>query len=380
MNRSYLVGFLPLLCITSTQLNAADWEKAHNHLSTFFGVQNNDNLFNTSQQMVSDQRLNAGLQWDWLGLFEGFGVQWPLSVERMYYLDTDDLDNTAYKLQPELRLFLSQQTDLAIKANLTKQQYLAGDGAAEFLSQTDRALTETQQGVQSTVSFGRAPDIQNIQLTLGTELRRQSVQDQSISRLDSDFATLNYSHKFNENIAFVFDASRRQEQQNLLASDINLYGAGISVKWTGQQFFRLTAGRFDRQFALEQLDETSGSYWQLNNLWQLDARWQLELQSGRRSVLSYSAQSISQLDTEHSARLGWQFDQSHQFSAFVSQLTSRLDQTNYRRTRNAVGASWQWQWAQQWQSMLNLSKVEQTFAQNPDRDRLEVAAQVSWTW
>ena len=380
MNRSYLAGFIPLLFVTSAQISAADWEKAHNEVSTIAGVQSSNNLFNTAAQQQQDQRLYAGLNWDWLGLFEGFGLQWPLQLQRRQYLDNSSLDTTLYQLQPELRLFLTPQTDLSLQASLNKQQFLAGDSAAEFLPLTAGALDETQHGVQTMLSFGRAPDTQNLQLKIATERRRQKVQGQLFSQLDSDMAGFNYSHKLNENIAFVLDLARRQEQQNQRDSDLNQYGAGISVQWTGQQYFRLTAGRFVRSFSDQQLDDATGSYWQFNNLWQLDGRWQFELQSGRRSVLSYASQSISQLDTEHLAALRWQYDQSHQLAASVSRLVSRLDQSSYRRTRDAVSASWQWQWAQQWHSLLQISQVQQRREQQPDRNRLELTAEVSWAW
>ncbi|WP_031568390.1 hypothetical protein [Rheinheimera texasensis] len=380
MNRSYLTGFIPLFIVTSAQISAADWEQAHHEVSTVAGVQSSNNLFNTAVQQLQDQHLYAGLNWDWLGLFEGFGVQWPLQVRRRQYLDQTNLNATLYQLQPELRLFLTPQTDLALQATLNKQQFLAGDDAAEFLSPEAGALDETQQGMQAALSFGRAPDTQNLQVKLATEQRRQKVQDHLYSQLDSDLAELNYSHKWNENVALVLDIARRQEQQNQRDSDVNQYGAGIAVQWTGQQYFRLTGGRFVRSFAGQQLDDATGSYWQLNNLWQLDSRWQLELQSGRRSVLSYASQSISQLDTEHLAAVRWQYDQSHQFAAQVNRLVSRLDQSNYRRTRDAIGASWQWQWAQQWRSVLQVSQVQQSREQQPDRNRLEVAAEVSWAW
>lgn len=380
MNRSYFTGFIPLFIVTSTQVSATEWDNAHNDVGTFFGVQNNNNLFNTGEQQRTDQRLYAGLNWDWLGLFEGFGVQLPARLQRQHYLDVKDLDVTTYQLAPEFRLFLTAQTDLAFKATLEKQQYLAGDGAAEFLPVTAQALNETLQGLQSSISFGRAPDTQNLQLSLGTERRRQKVQQQLLSQLDSDFATFNYSHKLNENVALVLDLTRRQEQQNQADSDLNQYGGGVSIQWTGQQFFRLTAGRFVRSFAGQPLADASGSYWQLNNLWQLDNRWQLELQSSRRSVLSYASQSISQLDTEHLASLHWAYDQSHQFSVVAKKLQSQLDQAIYQRNRTALGASWTWQWAQQWRSLVNISQVRQTQAMTADRNRLELTAEVSWAW
>ncbi|TXH96322.1 MAG: hypothetical protein E6Q75_07435 [Rheinheimera sp.] len=380
MNRSYLTGFISLFIVTSAQTSATDWEQAHHEVSTIAGVQSSNNLFNTAALQQHDQRLYAGLNWDWLGLFEGFGVQWPLQVQRRQYLDNTALDATLYQLQPELRLFLTPHTDLSLQATLNKQQFLAGDAAGEFLSPEAGVLDETQQGMQASLSFGRAPDIQNLQVKIATERRRQKVQDQLYSQQDSDMAAINYSHKVNENVALVLDVARRQEQQNQRDSDVNQYGAGVAVQWTGQQYFRLTGGRFVRSFAGQQLDDTAGSYWQLNNLWQLDSRWQLELQSGRRSVLSYASQSISQLDTEHLAAVRWQYDQSHQFAAQISRLNSRLDQSNYRRTRDAISASWQWQWAQQWCSLLQVSQVQQSREQQPDRNRLEFTAQVSWAW
>ena len=176
------------------------------------------------------------------------------------------------------------------------------------------------------------------------------------------------------------DVARRQEQQNQLSTDLTQYGGGLAVQWTGQQFFRLTGGRFSRSYAADQLAKVTGSYWQLENVWQFDQRWQLQLQSGRNSVLSYATGSVSQLDTRHAASMRWQYDQSHQFSIELSQLTSRLDQDDYHRTRDALGAGWRWQWAQQWQSLVQLSQVRQRQQQQLNRDRVELMAEVSWSW
>ena len=60
MNRSYLVGFVPLFLITSAQSVAADWDQAHNDLSAFLGVQSNTNLFNTAMQRQSDSKWHRG--------------------------------------------------------------------------------------------------------------------------------------------------------------------------------------------------------------------------------------------------------------------------------------------------------------------------------
>lgn len=380
MNRSYLIRCIPLFLFNPSLGVAADWEQAQNQFETFLGVQNNNNLFNTATDQFSDSAFRAGVQWDWLELFEGYGVNLPLLLQRQQYNDAKGLDASLYQLQPQIRFFLSEQTDLAVKAVLQKDQILAGDAAAEFLAVSDQALIAKQSGVETVLSFGRAPDIQNLQITVGTDRRRQQVREQLLSRLNGDYAGVHYSHKLNESVALVAELSRRQEQQNQLETDLNQYGAGVAVQWTGQQFFRFTAGRFSRSYAGAHLDSSSGTFWQLNNLWQLDSRWQLELTSGRNSVLSYAGQSISQLDTQHQASLHWQFDQSHRFSLVAGRLRSELDQSDYRRDRRSVGGRWQWQWVQQWQSVLQLNQVQQQQHQQPARNRLELSAEVRWSW
>lgn len=380
MNRSYLARFVPLFIVTSTPAIAADWDKAHNNVVAFFGMQSNNNVFNTAEQRQADVRQTAGVGWDWLGLFEGYGVQLPVQVSRQNYRDTADLAETLYKLQPQMRFFLSAQTDLAIQATLEKDQILAGDGAAEFLQSTDKAFLAEHSGLEATVQFGRAPDTQNLRLTVGTDQRQQRIRDKIYSELDSDSAQGQYSHKLNENIALIVDVASKQENQNRIDSSLLQYGAGISVQWTGQQFFRLTGGRYDRRYPSTVLSSVSGSFWQLDNLWQFDERWQLQVQSGRSSVLSYATTSISQLDTHHLLSLRWQYDQSHQFGAEISRLISNLDQDKYYRTRSAVGANWRWQWAQQWHSVLQLSQVRQSQHLQADRNRLELAAEVTWSW
>lgn len=380
MNRSYLIRCIPLFLFNPSLGIAADWEQAQNQGATFLAVQHNNNLFNTATDQISDQAVRAGIQWDWLELFEGFGVHLPIVLQRQQYNDAEGLDISLYQLQPQVRFFLSEQTDLAVKAVLQKDQILAGDAAAEFIAVSDQALVAKQSGVETVLSFGRAPDIQNLQLTLGTDRRQQQIQEQLFSRLDGDYAGAHYSHKLNESVALVAQLSRRQEQQNQLETDLNQYGAGVAVQWTGQQFFHFTAGRFSRSYADTNLNDTKGTFWQLNNLWQLDSRWQLELSSGRSSVLSYADQSVSQLDTQHQASLHWQYDQSHRLSLVAGRLTSALDQSDYRRDRRSFGGRWHWQWAQQWQSLLQLSQVRQQQNQQPERKRLELGAEVRWSW
>lgn len=384
MNRSYLTGLITLFSAVSPPINASDWEQAHHHFSAFTAIQHNNNLFNTAAEQQQDQRLQAGLQWDWLGLYEGYGVQLPVLLKRQQWREQAGLDQTLYQAAPELRLFLNPQTDLSLRAVLNKDQALAGDGIAEFVPAAERALVSEQRSLFSTLSFGRAPDVQNLQLTLGTDRQTQDIATRQYTKLDAVSAAAHYSHKLNENLALVLDAERRQEEQNQQQTDLNQYGAGVSVQWTGQQHFRLTAGRFQRSYKPQANQQAAadltGSYWQLSNLWQLDERWQLQLSSGRSSVLSYSTLSVSQLETRHQAQLGWQATASHRLTAAVSRQRSVLDQHAATRSRTAASLIGYWQISQQWQTQLQLSRVSQQHDEDLKRQRTEVAAEVRWSW
>lgn len=384
MNMSYLTAFITLFSTVSTQISAAEWERAHHEFSAFTGIQHNNNLFNTSAAQQQDQQLQAGLQWDWLGLYEGYGVQLPVLLRHQQWREQAGLDQTLYQAAPELRLFLNPQTDLSLRALLNKDQVLAGDGIAEFIPAAEQALVSEQQALFSTLSFGRAPDVQNVQLTVGADRQTQDVATRQYSKLEAVMAAARYSHKINENVALVLDAERRQEEQNQRQTDLNQYGAGVSVQWTGQQHFRLTAGRFQRSFKSQVLQQAaadlSGSYWQLSNLWQLDDRWQLQLTSGRRSALSYSALSISQLETSHQAQLGWQATASHRLTAAMTRQRSELDQNGATRSRTAASLKADWHISQHWHTQLQLSRVSQQHDEDQKPHRTEVSAEVRWLW
>lgn len=380
MKMSYLRCYVTLSLLLPLAANAAaNWEQSQNQLVLATHLHSNSNIFNTAQGQTSARAAELAIQWDWLQLYEGYGVALPLNVSRRNYQTPVADDITLYDAAPELRFFLSEMTDLSLSAQASRKQFLRGDEDAEFLDNDEPTLQVDSQRLEAGIQIGRAPDVQNLLLNLSRSSKEQQSYRRDLQAFDSDAAELRYSHKLNENVAVVLDYALRQEEQNHQATDLSQLGAGLALAWTGNQQLQLVAGRFNRKFA-DQFERATGNYWQLLNNWQLNQQWQLEISSGRQSVLSAALNSVSQLDTRHQVQLQWKPLQQHQFSIGLQRLRSVLDQGDYQRTRSLIALGWLWQPAQQWQLTLNAERVVQSRARQLDRNRHELDLGVRWLW
>lgn len=379
MKMSYLSCYVTLSLLLPLAVSAADWEQSQNQLALASQLHSNSNLFNTSTQQVSARSAELGVHWDWLKLYEGYGVALPLSVSRRSYQSSLAEDVTLYDVAPELRFFLNEMTDVSVSTQASRQQFLRGDEDAEFLADDEPTLQVDSQRAQVGVQIGRAPDIQNLRVSLSRHTQDRQSYRRDLQALDSDSAELRYSHKVNENVAVVLDYALRQEEHNNRATDLNQLGAGVSLAWTGNQQLQLIAGRFNRKFA-DLSERATGNYWQLQNNWQLNQQWQLQISSGRQSVLSAALTSVSQLDTHHQLQLQWEPWQQHQLTMGFKRLRSALDQGDYLRTRSLIAFGWLWQPAQQWQLTFNAERVVQSREQQADRQRQELNLGIRWLW
>lgn len=379
MKMSYLSCYVTLSLLLPLAVSAADWEQSQNQLVLATDLHSNSNVFNTATGQTAARSAELGLQWDWLQLYEGYGVALPLSVKRRSYQTQQIEDVTLYEAAPELRFFLSEMTDVSVSALSSRQQFVRGDEDAEFLANDEPSLQVDSRRAQLALQIGRAPDTQNLRVNLSRSAQDQQSYRRDLQALDSDAAELRYSHKLNENVAVVLDYALRQEEQNNRATDLNQLGAGLALAWTGNQQLQLIAGRFSRKFAGES-ERATGNYWQLQNNWQLNQQWLLQVSSGRQSVLSIAQDSVSQLDTRHQLQLLWQPLQQHQLNFGLKRLRSVLDQRDYQRTRSSVLVGWLWQAASQWQVAVNAERVMQTRAQQIDSNRHELTLGVRWTW
>lgn len=386
MFRPYIFALSALFLGVSSELAASDWTKAKNEFKTTLGVNQTNNLFNTADTTVSAQHLQLGLQYDWLSLYEGFGVYLPAKITSRHYREQSELNDQDYLIAPELKLFLAEAADLTFESRFQRQQLIAGTGSAEFLDPTlQSAARSDQKRFALALQLGRQPDRQNLALRLGTERSRlrsdvpaaAAQLDPLLNQLDSDFLQLDYGHRISENTSILANAQIRKEQQLQTDTDLQQVGGGFLQQWSGSQQLRVLGGYFQR----DSLGiKNSGTFWQVENLWQLSDAWQLLLSSHRLSVLSYASNSISQLDTTYQAQLSYVFSDPHRFTLLAGRRLSRLDEQQLQRKRLEFSFGWDWQLAQDWQSQLSLAHFRQEDSTDPTRNRNEIFWQLSWLW
>ncbi len=377
MFRQYLFVFSTLFLSIHCVAANNDWEQAKHQLRTSVEFVHNSNLYFQPAPAVADEKAAAMLQYNWLGLFEGYGLALPVSIKSGRYADESVLNSTDYQLSPALKLFLSDAADLTVQSHWQRELLLAGSGKAEFLDVSQKSLTDEQKLLQLSLQLGRAPDKQNLKLSVGRMLNEQHSQTQQLTAQQANFLKTDYGHRLNENTSLLLNAEMRREQQDQTPSELQQLGAGWSSRVGGSQQFQLIAGRFWRNTAQQQ---SSGSYWQVQNLSKLSQQWQLELLTSRNSVLSYATDSVSQLDTRHSASLAYQWNDAHQISLILARNLAKLDQQQLQRRRLELAFDWHWQLSTSWQQQLKLQRAK--IEQRPEADKVatEVFWQVSRLW
>lgn len=377
MFRQCLFVFSTYFLLFGSVTAAGEWDRAKNNIRTSLEVIHNSNLYNQADTRLTDQSAAAVLQYDWLGLFEGYGLALPVSIKSRHYNEYSALNANDYQLAPALKFFLADAIDLTLHTRWQRELLLAGSGNAEFLSAEQQSLIAEQKLLQLSLQLGREPDKQNLVLHLGRDLNDQQSQGQAINELESDFIKTDYSHRLNENTALLVNAEARREQQWQTASDMQQLGAGWSSHWGGSQLFRLVVGQFWRD---TESQRSNGSFWQAENLWQLSQQWQLQLLSSRNSVLSYATESVSQLDTLYRAMLTYQWSDAHHFALTAGRRLSALDQQQLQRRRLELALNWQWQLSKEWQQQLRLQRASQRDTELTQKVRTELFWQVSWLW
>lgn len=386
MFRPYIFALSALFLGVSSELAASDWTKAKNEFTTAVGVSQTNNLFNTADTTESAQYLSLGLQYEWLSLYEGFGIYLPAKIISRHYREHSDLNDQDFQMAPQLKLFLAEAVDLTVESQFQRQQLIAGTGNAEFLDPVSQAVARSdQKSFVLAVQFGRQPDRQNLALRMGTARNRlQSDENpafqqahQLLNQLDSDFLQLDYGHRISENTSILANAEMRREQQLQVETDLQQIGAGFLQQWGGSQHLRVLGGYFQRDSLGV---KNSGSFWQVENSWQLSDSWQLLLSSHRLSVLSYATKSVSQLDTTYQAQLGYAFSEPHLFKLLAGRRASRLDEQLLLRKRLEFTFGWDWKLTQQWQSQLSLLHFRQEDSTDATYNRNEISWQLSWLW
>lgn len=377
MKMSYFRSLSPLLVVFSTQALADNWEQARNDGQAKVALQSIDNLFNSAQK-ISANKSSVGASYDWLRLYEGFGLHLPVSLQHHQYSGQSELDYQQWQVQPSARLFLSSAADFTLYSQWSRDASLAGEEQAEFIDAGQQVHWRTHS-VGGTLQLGHAPETQNLTLDIGASRLTQLLNEERINEHNSNKAHVEYSIRFSENARALLSGEYRDEEIRSIQSQLTEVGAGLLYRWTGNQQFKLVAGTFRRSSASTQAQ--TGQFWQVSNDWQLSQQWQLGLSTSRHSVLAQQSQAISQLQTQHQLQLGYQPWQQHQMQFGVSQKTLELDQSQRRRQSLQWQATWRWYITDDWSLLtsyryrsLELDTTADAVVQN------QAALQLEWQW
>lgn len=339
MKMSYFRNLSSLLMVVSAHVHADNWEHARSQGQATVAVASVDNLFNSVPKMSSTTSVVAA-SYDWLGLYEGFGVQTPVSVSQHRYAGFSELNNVQWQAQPAARFFLSDASDLTVFTQLSRHATLAGEEQAEFV-EAGRQTEFRQRAAGVSLQIGHAPELQNFSVQLESAYREQHIDQQSINEHRSKSVHAEYSVRIGENMRVLASSEFRDEEIRQDASKLTEAGVGLSYQWTAAQQFRFVAGAYRRSF--EELTAQTGQFWQLNNQWDLNDQWQLSFGTSRHSVLSQDNQALSQLQTEHKATIAYRPWQQHQLQLAIAKKTIELEQQAQSRAALQWQSRWLWQ-------------------------------------
>lgn len=377
MKMSYFQRVSPLLLVISTGAIGQDWDKARNNGQVDIAATQIDNLLYTADK-TSTTNSSVGVGYDWLGLYEGFGVAMPVSVERNQFSGHSELDHTSYSAAPAVRLFVAPAVDVTLYGSKQHSYAMVGDEQAEFVEHA--AQTEFRHhstGVE--VQFGHAPDTQNLTLNIQRQRRHQYLQSQLSNDQQSTGVSAEYSVLVSENSRLLLSSNYQDEQVQRIDTQLKEFGTGMLFRWSGAQQLKLVAGRFVR--STDNANDISGTFWQAANDWQFNEQWALTVSTSRHSELTHAAQSSTQLTTDYAMQLSYRPWQQHAIAVAVVQRKLALEQLHRNRQTMQWNASWRWQATEHWllATSVQLRALDDSMqASNVRQNKLGVA--VTWLW
>lgn len=345
MKMSYFRSVSTLMLCFSAHVVANNWEQERSEGQLGVTAERIDNLFNSVEKTGSTVT-SSRFAYDWLGLYEGFGLHTPVRVNHNTFSGQSQLNATSYAVSPALQFFVTPSFEVGVHSVVSRDYLLAGDDNAEFALSNEQSEVRNQL-VGVTMQIGHAPDLQNVTLDIYRQKQQRYQLELQQNEQLSSVAQLEYGVLFSENGRFLLSAGYRNEQVQSIDSQLVELGAGMSYRWTGAQEFKAIIGKFRR--SQDDQSEQTGQFWQAANSWQLTSEWNLTAASSRHSLLSYALQTVSQLETQHDLTLQYQPWQQHRFALSVQQRRIALEQQARERDTTQWRADWQWRLSDEWQ-------------------------------
>ena len=343
------------------------WDKEINQFRTSVAVELNDNLYNTTLQPRQSTLVSAEARINTLRLFDGYGLYLPASISSRQVSYDSELNNHDVVFEPQLHVFLSENTEIDFIIRHHDLLKINGDSQAEFL--TSRFLDETFNSAQLSLSLGRAQQLQFLNFDLGQSTRKQTQSNGIFTDIQTNYINSLYGHQLTEDTDWLLHGTYQNEQRLALSSMLYEMGLGFQTDFGSTHQFKLVTGWFERSGD----SKSKGFYWQLEDNWQITELHQLRFLTSQRSEVATSVKALTQLRTRAEVFYQLAISQQHSLNATINYQTIELDNTS------RMNRSWQWQLRWQWQILQDII-AKLSFNQLKTKDNYLLADTVQNRW
>jgi len=320
----------------SSIVHASAWDKDIIQFATSLTLEQNSNLYHSPTESVDSSAYALSIANDSVSLFEGYGIAMPFTIERFSHQQDQNLDNTAYKIDPALRVFWSQDTTLTISTGSSLTQLLSGDLGAEFFSDTKQPIASKKRYLHAALQIGQAPKQQFFNLNTGYE-ENETDANLVISKNDSKHISSQYGYRISEDSYFQVSGRYAWQQANLRSTRLAEVGLGFLTGVGGSNELNVIIGGYKR---IDQ--QQTGVYWTLSNKWKVSQRAAIDFSTSQRSVLNNGVTNISQLTTIYQINGDYKLSDNHRLLLALHQQRSEVKAN--QNTNRQQGASLTWQW------------------------------------
>jgi len=320
----------------SSIVHASAWDKDIIQFATSLTLEQNSNLYHSTAESIDSSAYALSIANDSVSLFEGYGVALPFSIERFSYLQDKNLDNTAYRIDPGLRIFWSQDTALTISTGASLKQLLSGDLGAEFFVDTEQPIASKQRYANVSLQVGQAPKQQFFILNAGY-IENEADASAGTARKHSQQVSSQYGYRISEDSYFQVSGSYAWQQANLHSTRLAEAGLGFLTGVGGSNEFNVIIGGYKR---IDQ--QQTGVYWTLSNQWQASQRVAIDFSTSQRSVLNNGATNVSQLTTIYQIHSDYKLSDNHRLSLVLRQQRSEIKANRHANRQQHASLTWQW--------------------------------------
>jgi len=320
----------------SCTVHASTWDKDIIEFTTSLALDNNSNIYNRAVDPIDSSVYQLAIGSNNITLFDGYGVSLPFSINRTIYSIDDNLDNTAYLLNPAMQIFWSPETTLMLTSGVSKSQLFSGNVGAEFVNDTPQPIDKKQRHIDASINIGQAPQQEFLRVSLNYNDSEMTSKNLDSSN-DSKAINAQYGYRISEDSYLQFSGNYAWQQASHQTTRLAETGIGFITGVGGSHELNVIVGAYQR---IDQ--QQRGVFWTVSDRWQVSERATVNFSTSQRSILSNSTDNISQLTTTYRLTSNYQLSESHQLSLSINQQRSEIKNTNHANKNQGGSVVWRW--------------------------------------